>query len=116
MTSLLDILTTAKNLVVAINQLGQTYVQVQGAIHSSNIPASTTSLIVSGQGRLASLYVTAASGGTVGLVYDSNSASSLTNPICAIPATAGAYVINSPYTTGLVVVTQAGMSVTLCYS
>jgi len=58
MSSLSDILTAAKNVVTSVNQLGLTYLRVQGAVRSTTM--TTATLVTSGQGRLASVSVVVA--------------------------------------------------------
>ena len=73
MASLDDILTASKNVVTAINNVAQTYLNVQGAKSQSNVTAAT--LVKSGSGRIASISVLTA-GITAGHIYDTNAASS----------------------------------------
>lgn len=122
MASLSDILTTVKNAVTSINQIGQTYLKINGTTRS--VTMTTTTLVASGQGRLASVSVIAASGGGgggggsggEGMIYDSNNSASSTNALAVIPTTLGVYVINMPYNNGLVVVPGTGMTVVVSYS
>jgi hypothetical protein len=114
MSSLTDILTAAKNIVTAINGLGQTYLKVQGVNRSTTITANT--LVSSGQGRLASVSVIASSGSIDGHVYDSNVLGSLTNELAIIDHTLGVRVMNLPYNNGLVVAPGSGMTVVVTYS
>jgi hypothetical protein len=111
--SISDILTAAKNLVTAINGLGQTYLKVQGALRSGTLTDSTP--VSSGQGRLASISVVVA-GSTDGMIYDSTSTSSLTNALVVIDNVVGVTVANLPYNNGLVVVPGTGMTVVVSYS
>lgn len=117
MSSLSDILTTAKNIVTAINGLGQTYLSVQGKRVSPTM--STTTLITTGQGRLASisvLTVVAGGGAADGVIYDSNSISNLTNPIARIVGTSTITVVNLPFNNGLVFYPGTAMSAVVSYS
>jgi hypothetical protein len=113
MSSLSDILTAAKNIVTAINGVGQTYLKVQGAIRSNTLTA--TALVSSGQGRLASVSVIVA-GSTDAMIYDSNIATSLTNALAVVDNLLGVTVINMPYNNGLVVVPGTGMTLVVSYS
>jgi hypothetical protein len=113
MASLSDILTTAKNLVTSVNQLGRTYLSVNGVARSSTLTATT--LVANGQGRLASISVVVA-GSSNCVVYDSNNASSLTSSLAAVANAVGVTVINMPYNNGLVVVPGTGMTVVISYS
>lgn len=113
MASLSDILTTAKNLVTSVNQLGQTYLKINGVARSATL--TTTTLVTSGQGRLASISVVVA-GSSACVVYDSSRAASLTSSLAAVTNAIGVTVINMPYSNGLVVVPGTGMTVVVSYS
>jgi len=113
MSSLSDILTAAKNIAVAINNAAQIYLRVQGAIRSATMTATT--LVSSGQGRLASVSVIVA-GSTDGIIYDSNLTTSLTNALAVVDNVLGVTVINMPYNNGLVVVPGTGMTLVVSYS
>jgi len=112
-TSLSDILSTLKNLVVAVNALTQAYVNVMGALNAAAI--ATTTVVKASAGRIAVLSVTSA-GSTVGLIYDGATATSLTKPIGVIPNTVGTYTINLPVSFGIVVSPGTGQVVTVGYS
>lgn len=113
MASLDDILTASKNVVTAINNVAQTYLNVQGAKSQSNVTAAT--VIKTGAGRIATISVLTA-GSTTGHIYDTNSASSTANPIYTIPNTVGIFVVNIPLNIGLVVTPGTGQAVTVSYS
>jgi len=113
MASLSDLLTAAKNVVTAINQLGQTYLQVQGLKFYSDITAAT--LIQSGQGRVARVSVVVA-GSSVGAIYDASSATATTNQFWVIPNTVGVTEINLPVNNGIVVTPGTGQTVAISYS
>lgn len=114
MSSLTDILTTAKNIVTAINGLGQTYLKVQGVNRSATLTAAA--VVSSGQGRLASVSVISSTGSVDGHIYDSNVLGSLTNELALIDHTPGVRVMNLPYNNGLLVVPGTGMTVVVTYS
>lgn len=113
MTSLTDILTASKNIVTALNQLGQTYLQVEGSKLTSGITSAT--LVQSGQGRVARVSVVVA-GSAAGAVYDSPSAGALTNQIAVLPTTVGVTEINLPVNNGIVVVPGTGQTIAISYS
>lgn len=113
MASLSDILTTGKNIVTAISNIVQTYINVQGAQNSGNLTSAT--LVQLGLCRLASVSVTTA-GSAVGYIYDTNSAASTANPIYVIPNTVGITFVNMPVGLGLVVAPGTGQAVTVSYS
>lgn len=113
MASLSDILTAAKNIVTALNQIGQTFLQVQGSRVYTNITSAT--LVQDGQGRIArvSVVVTA---GTAGAIYDASSASLATDQVWVIPDAVGVTEINMPVNNGIVVAPGAGQTVSISYS
>lgn len=113
MASLADILTTAKNVVTAISNVSQTYLNVQGAQNSGSLTSAT--LVKLGASRVATVSVTVA-GSATGRIYDTNAASSTTNPIYVIPNTVGVTFVNMPVGIGLVVAPGTGQSVTVSYS
>ena len=113
MASLSDILTAAKNVVTSVNQLGLTYLKVQGAVRSTTM--TTTTLVTSGQGRLASVSVVVA-GSSACVIYDGTDTASTANALAAITNVIGVTVINMPYNNGLVVDPGTGMTVVVTYS
>ncbi len=113
MASLSDLLTAAKNVVTAINQLGQTYLQVQGSKFYSGITAAT--LIQSGQGRVARVSVIVA-GSSAGAIYDASASSVTTNQVWVIPNTVGVTEISLPVNNGIVVTPGTGQTVAISYS
>lgn len=110
--SLSDILGACKNAVVAINNGVAAYLGVRGTQVANGVTAAT--VVMAGPGRLGALSVIVGAAG--GVVYDSKTASITTNPICAIPATAGVYAIDMPYSNGLLIVPGAGSTVTASYA
>lgn len=113
MASMSDLLTAAKNVVTAINQLGQTYLQVQGSKSYSSITAAT--LVQSGQGRVVRVSVIVA-GSSAGAIYDANAPTATTNQVWVIPNTVGVTEINLPVNNGIVVVPGTGQTVVISYS
>jgi hypothetical protein len=113
MASLSDILTTTKNIVTALNQLGQTYLDVEGTTSYTNITAAT--LVKSGQGRVARLVVVVAGSGT-GSVYDASSATATNDKLLTIPTTIGIVEVNIPVNNGIVVAPGTGQTVAIVYS
>ena len=113
MASLSDILTTTKNIVTALNQLGQTYLDVEGSQSYTNI--TTATLVKSGQGRIARLVVVVA-GSSTGAVYDASSASATTDQLLTIPTTIGIGEVNIPVNNGIVVAPGTGQTVAIVYS
>lgn len=112
-TSPTDILTTLKNAVTAIATATQTYQTVQGSIAATALSSAT--LIPNNPKRLCMVSITTA-GSTNGVIYDSTSTSSLTNPIYTIPNTIGIVSVNLPVSYGIVVSPGTGQVVTVSYS
>jgi hypothetical protein len=113
MASLSDILTTTKNIVTALNQLGQTYLDVEGTSSYTNI--TTATLVKSGQGRIARLIVVVAGSGT-GAVYDAASETATNDQLLTIPTTLGIGEVNIPVNNGIVVAPGTGQTVAIVYS
>ena len=113
MASLSDILTATKNIVTALNQLGQTYLQVQGTKIATDI--TTATLVQSGQGRIARVSVTVA-GSSDGAIYDASSASLTTGKLLLVVKTHGIYEVNLPVNNGIVVAPGTGQTIAICYS
>lgn len=113
MASLSDILTSAQNVVQAINGLAQTYLTVQGGINKADISVAT--LLKSESGRVATVVVTTA-GSAPGAVYDGKLATVTTNKLFDIPNTTGIYVVNMPANYGIVVAPGTGQIVAVGYS
>ena len=113
MASLSDILTATKNIVTALNQLGQTYLQVQGLNVYSNI--TTNTVVLSGQGRVVRMSVIVA-GSSDGSIYDANVATATTNKLVTIEKTIGVYEVNMPVNNGIVVHPGTGQTISISYS
>lgn len=113
MSSLSDILTATKNLVSSVNNLGQTYNNVQGTVSSYDIGGAR--LVKNGGGRLVNVVVLEA-GSSVGTIYDSTSLTGTINSLCKIPNTVGVNVVNMPFGLGMVVCPGEGQVVTVSYS
>ena len=113
MSSISDILTAAKNIASALNQLGQTYLSVEGSQLYSDITSAT--LVKEGQGRIARVVVVVAGSGA-GAVYDANNASATTNKLVTLATTVGVTEINLPVNNGIVVAPGTGQTVAIVYS
>jgi hypothetical protein len=123
MSSISDILTAAKNIVTAINGLGQTYLQVSGSRVSAQI--SSARVVLVGQGRLARVVVTT-SGSSAGAIYDASVSTATSPKIYTIDNTGGGgsgsfpglrvIEVNIPVENGIVVVPGTGQVVTVSYS
>ena len=111
-----DILTTLKNLVVALNAAARAFIDVNGVSTAEGITAPT--VVKTTPGRVASISIIVA-GSTTGMLYDSPN---LTHsaPLWVIPA-AGAtngepYVVNMATDSGLMVSPGTGQTVTVSWS
>lgn len=113
MSSISDILTAAKNIVTALNGLGQTYLSVVGSQVTGAISAKT--LVKSGGGRVARVSVTS-SGSSDGFIYDAASVNATSVMIASIPNTVGVTEINLPVNSGIVVAPGTGQTVVVSYS
>jgi hypothetical protein len=113
MASLSDILTATKNIVTALNQLGQTYLQVQGLNVYSNI--TTPTVIKNGQGRVVRVSVIVA-GSADGAIYDADVATVTTDKLITIEKVIGIVEVNMPVNNGIVVHPGTGQTVTISYS
>lgn len=113
MSSLTDILTASQNIVRALSNLGTTFLQVQGNQVVNGINATT--LVSTGQGRLARISVTTA-GTTVGVAYDATATGITTLPIVTIPNTVGVIDVNIPTNNGIVIAPGTGQVITVSYS
>lgn len=113
MASLTDILTSAQNIVTAINNVATRYLNVQGITNAAGLTSAT--LVQSGPGRVATVSVIVA-GSATGKIYDAALASATTNPIYVIPETVGVVFVNIPVQFGIVVAPGSGQTVTVSYS
>lgn len=115
--SLSDLLTTLQNLVKAVNNVGQNYLNVQGLTSLANISVPT--VVKASTGRVCTISVTTA-GSATGLVYDGATLTATSKPIWVIPEAAKTdgepYVVNIPTTAGILVVPGTGQTVTAGYS
>jgi hypothetical protein len=113
MSSLTDIFTVSKNIVTAINGLGQVYLSVQGSQVLNAISAAT--VVSTGQGRLVQVVVLTA-GSTAGAAYDATASTATTNQIVSIPNTLGVTNVNIPTNNGIVIAPGTGQVITVSYS
>lgn len=113
MTSISDILTATKNIVTALNQLGQTYLKVQGSKSMADI--TTETLVQSGEGRIARVVVVAA-GSSTGSIYDASAVGATTGKLLTIPTTVGVGEVNIPVNNGILVSPGTGQTVAIIYS
>lgn len=112
-TSLTNILTAVQNAVTAINNLSQTWLNVNGLSSNSGITAGTT--VKAAAGRVCTVIVVVA-GSANGTIYDAASSASTTYPVFKIPNTVGTYVLNYPVLYGIYVSPGSGQTVSVSYS
>ena len=108
-----DLLTAAQNIVTALNNATQTYLNVNGIASNTNITSAT--LVKSSSGRVCTVSVVVA-GSASGKIYDAASSTATTNPVFTIPMTVGAYIVNIPTSYGIVVAPGTGQTVTVGFS
>lgn len=115
MSSLSDILTAAKNIVTAINGLGQTYLYVAGNKTYKNISVPT--LVSVGQGRIVKVAIIE-HGTSEGFICDATVATATSPKVFVIDHVKALWVIeaNLPIDNGIVVVPGNGQVVTVSYS
>jgi len=115
--SISDILTTLKNLVVAVNAATTAYISVNGTSTKEGIAGPL--VVKTKSGRVASVSVIVA-GSTTGMIYDSSDVNTPTAPLWVIPAAAKTngepYVVNMPTDTGILIVPGTGQTVTVNWS
>lgn len=112
-SSMSDILTAIKNLVVALNAAAQSFNNVNGVSTKEGITVPT--VVKASPGRVASVSIIIA-GSSTGMIYDSPNLQQL-SPLWVIPEAAKAdgepFVVNLSTDSGLLVVPGAGQSVTV---
>lgn len=113
MTSPDDILTAVKNIVTALNNYSQSYLNVNGSTNATGL--TTATVVKASAGRVCTVSVIVAGSGA-GTVYDGTVAGATKNPVFTIPMTAGVYVVNIPTLFGIVVAPGSGQTVTVSFS
>lgn len=113
MATLDDILTAAKNIVTALNNASETYLNINGSRIAKGL--TSASLVKVGPSRVATVSVIVA-GSANGTIYDASVASATTNPIYVIQNSIGITTVNLPVVNGIVVSPGTGMTVTIGYS
>lgn len=113
--SITTLVAVLQNLVTALNNETQTYLNVQGTANFSSINLPT--VIKPSAGRIASISVTTAGTGT-GIIYDGATLTAKTKPMYMIPAAVSTepYVVNLPLSFGLLIVPGAGQTLAGSYS
>jgi|GEM_PF-953824 len=115
--SVSDILTTLKNLVVALNAATQAFLNVNGVSTTEGITAPT--VVKTAPGRVASVSIIVP-GSATGMIYDAVTTGVTTAPLWIIPNAVASngepYVVNMATDSGIVIVPGTGMTVTVCWS
>lgn len=139
--SLDDILTTQRNGVIAINNLGQKLALIEAdlpcvctnlaiiaaasfpATTSATVAASTTTLITAGTGRIFAVSIPVHAGSAQVYIYNSATTGGISaaNLIYAsLPSNAASFTpyqnVNLAYTNGIVLKTDAGMNFCVAYT
>ena len=108
-----DVLSAIKNIVTALANATQTYLNVNGTLNAANI--STPTVVKPSAGRIANISVLTA-GASPGKIYDGATLAATTKPLGVIPNTVGIFTVNLATSFGLLVVPGTGQVVTVGYS
>src|ERR1700744_5811395 len=111
--SSIDVLTTLKNIVTAVNNQTQTNINLAGAQDFFGLTSAT--VVKSTAGRIVRISIVAA-GSSTGQVYDASATGVTTNPIYTIPMTAGVVLVDIPTKYGIVVVPGTGQTISGSFS
>lgn len=85
----------------------------RGQIRTDELGAASTTTVKTGKGRVAAVTVLVA-GSTTGTIYDNTAASG--TRLFIIPNTVGRYDVDTPFTTGVTVVTGTAQVALVTYS
>jgi hypothetical protein len=108
-----DILTALKNVVIALNNSTQSYLNVEGITNSPNISVAT--VVKASSGRTALVSVLSA-GTTQGTIYDATSTADTSKPLIPIPNYVGVFEAKFPALFGIVVSPGTGQLISVSYS
>jgi len=108
-----DVLSAIKNIVTALANATQTYLNVNGTLNAANI--ATPTVVKTSAGRIAEVSVLTA-GTAPGIIYDGATLTATTKPLGVIPNTVGIFTVNLATSFGLLVVPGTGQVVTVGYS
>jgi hypothetical protein len=112
--SLTDILTAVKNLVLAINALTQTMLNLAGLTNAG--PMTSVTVVKATAGRVCEISILSA-GTTVGYIYDAASPSQTSGAqMIPLPNIVGVYKVTYPFDLGILVIPGNGQTVSLSYS
>jgi hypothetical protein len=113
--SVSDVLTALQHIASNIAQAAQTYLDVNGQQARTGISSAT--LLKQGAGRVATVAVTAETGTAAAAVLVDSANANATAPVLAIiPAQTGIFVVNMPFSLGLVVIPGTGDTVSVSFS
>lgn len=116
-SSLSDLLTAVKNLVIALNGATQAFKNVNGVSTTEAITSAT--VVKASAGRVASVSIITP-GSSTGMIYDSATAQNTTAPLWVIPDSAPTngepYVVNMPVDSGILVVPGNSQKVSVSWS
>lgn len=112
--SLDDLLTTAKNIVTAINGLTQSHQRSLGSVTTASVAVDT--LVATGVGRLVNVCVVDGGSGD-GAIYNINNVSGGTaaNTMFTVPQTEGVYPLGQVFNSGLVISPGTGQKINVTY-
>ena len=115
MASLDDIFTTAKNIVLALNNSAQTALDLSG--RKNSLAMTTTTLVSAVPGRLVTVSIVVAGTGD-GFVYDASTIAGATaeRKVVLIPQIPGMFSVGMPITYGIVVAPGTGQTIAVTYS
>lgn len=111
--SLSDILTAAKNLVIAFNSNTQALLQINGTSNYAGIRTAT--VVKNAPGRIVTVSILIA-GSTYGTIYDGAALGATMRPIAPIPNSIGMLSVAISCAYGILVVPGTGQTVSVGYS
>ncbi len=112
-TSISDVLTAIKNIVLALNNETQTYLNINGSSCAANI--GTATVVKTSPGRIVTISVITP-GSTTGLIYDGAAVTATTKPLAVIQSMVGIFPVNLVASDGIVVIPGTGQVVSVGYS
>lgn len=108
-----QMLAALQNVVTALNNATQTYLNVNGTSNLAGI--STPTLVKASAGRVVNVSVVA-TGSYVGQIYDASQLGMTTRPLYVIPAAIGLNEVNLPAAYGILITPGTDMEVTVSFS
>ena len=115
MASLDDVLTTLKNLVVALGQWNQTTLINDGTLTSATVTSAT--LVYAGSGKLVN-YAVVVAGSAAGTINNASTTGGVasSNALCSTGTTVGLFPVNQNFSNGLVITPGSGQSINVSYA